>query len=131
MVEEILRDPYRAQCRTRGVLDRIGDRWTILIIGAMADGQPVRFTDLLLAIEGISQKMLTKNLRALERDGIATRKVHPTAPVRIEYQLTGLGLSLLLPLTQVRQWAIEHLGDVLKAQETYDEGLHGQGRSLA
>ncbi len=119
MVAEIPRDPYRAQCRTRGVLDRIGDRWTILIIGAMADGQPVRFTDLLYAIEGISQKMLTKNLRALEWDGIITRTVHPSAPVRIDYQLTGLGTTLLAPLAALRAWAVDHLGEVVEAQDAH------------
>lgn len=119
MVVEIPRDPYRAQCRTRGVLDRIGDRWTVLIIGAMADGEATRFTDLLYAIEGISQKMLTKNLRALEEDGIVSRAVRPTAPVRIEYRLTDLGRSLLEPLAAIRQWAIDHLGEVLEARETH------------
>ena len=71
------------------------DRWTILIIGAMADGEPVRFTDLLHTIEGICQKMLTKNLRALERDGVVIRTVYPSAPVRIEYRLSDLGTHFL------------------------------------
>ena len=92
---ELLVDPYRAACRSRGVLDRIGDRWTVLIIGAMASGEPLRFSDLLYGIEGISQKMLTQNLRALERDGIVSRTVTPSSPVRIEYRLTTLGMSLL------------------------------------
>lgn len=113
-------DPYRAQCRSRGVLDRIGDRWTVLIIGFMADGEPTRFTDLLYGIEGISQKMLTQNLRALERDGIVSRTVHPSSPVRIEYRLTPLGLSLLPPLQALREWATAHLGDVIEARELHD-----------
>jgi DNA-binding HxlR family transcriptional regulator len=70
----------------------------------MADGEPVRFTDLLHTIEGISQKMLTKNLRALERDGVVIRTVYPSAPVRIEYRLSDLGMSLLEPLAALRQW---------------------------
>lgn len=119
MIVEIPRDPYRAQCRTRGVLDRIGDRWTILIIGAMADGEPTRFSDLLYAIEGISQKMLTKNLRALEADGIVSRTVQPSAPVRIEYQLTPLGRTLLEPLAALREWAITHLTEVIDSREQY------------
>lgn len=129
MVVEIPRDPYRAQCRTRGVLDRIGDRWTILIIGAMADGEPTRFTDLLYAIEGISQKMLTKNLRALEQDGIVARTVHPTAPVRIEYQLTELGQTLLEPLAALRTWAIDHLPEVIDAREQHHLSASGSGAS--
>jgi DNA-binding HxlR family transcriptional regulator len=103
-----------------GGVDRIGDRWTILIIGAMADGEPVRFTDLLHTIEGISQKMLTKNLRAPERDGVVIRTVHPSAPVRIEYRLSDLGMSLLEPLAALRQWAIDHLDDVVLARTAHD-----------
>jgi len=86
----------------------------------MAD-EPVRFTDLLHAIEGISQKMLTKNLRLLERDGIVGRTVHATAPVRIEYQLTNLGQTLLEPLARVRAWAVDHLDDILAAQGRYED----------
>jgi len=120
---ELLVDPYRAACRSRGVLDRIGDRWTVLIIGAMASGEPLRFSDLLYGIEGISQKMLTQNLRALERDGIVSRTVTPSSPVRIEYRLTTLGLSLLMPLAALREWAVTHLGDVLEARQTHDISL--------
>jgi DNA-binding HxlR family transcriptional regulator len=115
-------------CRSRGVLDRIGDRWTILIIGAMADGEPVRFNDLLHTIEGISQKMLTKNLRALERDGVVIRTVYPRAPVRTEYRLSDLGMSLLEPLAALRQWAIDYLDDVVwtrKAHDVSDEDAAG------
>ncbi len=95
----------------------------ILIIGVMADGEPTRFTDLLYAIEGISQKMLTKNLRALEEDGIVSRTVHPTSPVRIEYQLTILGQPLLEPLAALRRWAIDHLNDVVDARDAHHARL--------
>lgn len=120
MSTEIVRDPYRAQCRSRGVLDRIGDRWTVLIIGDMADGNPTRFSDLLYGIEGISQKMLTQNLRALERDGIVLREVQASSPVKIGYRLSPLGMTLLEPLAALRQWSVDHLDDVLDARERQD-----------
>lgn len=112
--------PYYAACPSRLVLDRIGDRWTVLIIGSLSDGT-MRFSDLLRKVEGISQKMLTQTLRALERDGIVTRTVHAEVPVRVEYALTPSGRSLLAPLAALEQWAITHFLEVASAQSSYDE----------
>jgi DNA-binding HxlR family transcriptional regulator len=112
-------DPYQAGCSTRRILDRIGDRWTVLIVGALGDGE-LRFSELRRRIEGISQKMLTQTLRGLERDGLVRRTVHPEVPVRVEYALTDAGRTLLVPLRALQEWAIEHLGDVAASQETYD-----------
>ena len=111
--------PYRADCPTRRILDRIGDRWTVLIVGALWDGN-VRFSELRRRIEGISQKMLTQTLRGLERDGLVRRTVYPEVPIRVEYALTEAGRTLREPLRALEEWSIAHLGDVSASQETYD-----------
>lgn len=114
-------NPYRKACPTRQLLDRIGDRWTVLVVGALADG-PRRYTELARRIEGVSQKMLTQTLRALERDGLVVRTVHPVIPPRVEYELSDLGRSLLAPLGALERWAIDNVADVLAAREDYDHG---------
>lgn len=112
-------DPYRAGCATRRILDLIGDRWTVLIIGVLGDGD-ARFSELRRRVEGISHKMLTQTLRGLERDGLVRRTVYPEVPVRVEYALTDGGRTLLEPLSALQKWAIEHLGDVSASQDAYD-----------
>ena len=112
-------DPYDADCPTRRILDRIGDRWTVLIVCALGEGD-LRFSELRRRIEGISQKMLTQTLRGLERDGLVLRTVYPEVPVRVEYALTDAGRTLLEPLGALQEWAIEHLGEVSTSQHTYD-----------
>ncbi|MEU5994176.1 helix-turn-helix domain-containing protein [Spirillospora sp. NPDC047418] len=111
--------PYRADCPTRHIMDRIGDRWTVLIVGALWDG-PARFSELRRRIEGISQKMLTQTLRGLERDGLVHRTVYPEVPVRVEYTLTEAGSTLREPLSALQEWSITHLADVSASQEAYD-----------
>ncbi|MBQ1016847.1 helix-turn-helix transcriptional regulator [Micromonospora sp. D93] len=112
-------DPYHADCPTRRILDRIGDRWTVLVVSVLGDGD-ARFSELRRRIEGVSQKMLTQTLRGLERDGLVRRTVHPEVPVRVEYALTEAGRTLLEPLRALQQWSIEHLGDVSTSQDAYD-----------
>ncbi|TFH98193.1 transcriptional regulator [Micrococcus flavus] len=112
-------DPYQAGCPTRRILDRIGDRWTVLVVGALGPG-PARFSALLRHVEGISQKMLTQTLRALERDGLLTRRAYPEVPVRVEYQLTDAGRSLLAPLKALETWSIDHFTQVHHAQTMFD-----------
>jgi DNA-binding HxlR family transcriptional regulator len=107
--------PYAAECPTRVVLDRIADKWTVLVIGLLVDG-PVRFNQLRRRIEGISQKMLTQTLRNLETDGLVSRTVIATVPVTVEYALTPLGHSLARTLSGVRHWAEENIEAVLKAR---------------
>ncbi|BCJ36629.1 transcriptional regulator [Actinocatenispora thailandica] len=111
--------PYRADCPTRRILDRIGDRWTVLIVGALGDGS-VRFSDLRRRVEGVSQKMLTQTLRALERDGLVQRTVHPEVPVRVEYSLTEAGRTLREPLRALEEWSIVHLAHVSASQQAHD-----------
>jgi DNA-binding HxlR family transcriptional regulator len=112
-------DPYHAGCPTRRILDRIGDRWTVLVVGVLGDGD-ARFSELRRRIEGVSQKMLTQTLRGLERDGLVRRTVYPQVPVRVEYALTDAGRTLLEPLRALQKWAIENLSEVSASQDAYD-----------
>lgn len=112
-------NPYHAGCPTRRILDRIGDRWTVLVVGTLGDGN-VRFSELRRRIAGVSQKMLTQTLRGLERDGLVRRTVYPEVPVRVEYALTDAGRTLLEPLRALEQWSVEHMGEVSASQEAYD-----------
>ena len=113
-------DPYQADCPTRRILDRIGDRWTVLVIGVLDQGD-ARFSELRRRIQGVSQKMLTQTLRGLERDGLVRRTVYPEVPVRVVYGLTEAGRTLQEPLRALQQWSIEHLGDVAASQQAYDQ----------
>jgi DNA-binding HxlR family transcriptional regulator len=106
-------DPYAAECPSRRLLDRIGDRWTVLIVGALDDG-PQRFSALAARVGGISQKMLTQTLRSLERDGLVTRTVYAEVPPRVEYELTPLGRSLQVPLRALEDWAVAHMSEVVE-----------------
>ncbi len=115
-------DPYRQGCPTRHILDRIGDKWTVLVVGALGTDR-LRFSELLRRIDGISQKMLTQTLRALERDGLVARRAYLEVPVRVEYELTAAGLSLREPLRALEQWSIEHLAGVLGARAQHE--AHG------
>lgn len=112
-------NPYAAACPTRLALDRIADKWTVLILGRLAD-QPMRFNRLRREIEGMTQKTLAATLRSLERDGLVTRTVTPTVPVSVEYAITPLGLTLSDAVGAVRLWAEGHIEAVLDAQRRYD-----------
>jgi len=106
---------FSAQCPTRLLLDRIANKWTVLIIDLLAPG-PRRFSDLKRSIEGISQKMLTQTLRAMEADGFVDRHAFATVPVTVEYSLTPLGRSLHVALCPIRQWAESNIAEVLRAR---------------
>lgn len=112
-------DPYNRDCPTRRLLDRIGDTWTLLVVGALSDG-PLRFGELTRSIDGISQKMLTQTLRALERDGLVKRTQYPEIPPRVEYELTPEGHSLREPLDVLKEWANAHMSGIIAARELYD-----------
>jgi DNA-binding HxlR family transcriptional regulator len=113
-------NPYAAACPTRLVLDRIGDKWAVLILGLLAEG-PLRFSALRRKIEGISQKMLSQTLRSLERDGLVSRRAIATVPVTVEYAITPLGRTLASAVDALRLWAEENIDEVLAAQRRYDE----------
>lgn len=112
-------DAFDPDCPTRVVLDRIGDKWTVLVIGALQDG-PLRFSVLRTHIGGVAAKVLTQTLRAMERDGLLTRTVHAQVPPRVDYELTDLGASLTGPIQTLTDWAETHLAQILGAREAYD-----------
>ena len=116
-------DVYSRDCPSRLVLDRIGDRWTALIVGVLEDG-PRRFGEIRDAM-GITSKVLTQTLRALERDGLIRRTAYDESPPRVEYQLTSLGLTLREPLAAIRDWAEAHLPEILAARERADGHADG------
>jgi DNA-binding HxlR family transcriptional regulator len=113
-------DPYTRGCPSRDLLDRIGDKWSILVLGELGEHGSSRFTQLRKRLAGVSEKMLTQTLRALERDGLVLRTVHPEVPVRVEYELTPLGVTLREPLKALTAWSQRHTADVLAAREQYD-----------
>ena len=115
---------HKRRCPTRQVLDRIADKWTMLVITSLSDAGRMRFSELRRAIEGVSQKMLTQTLRALERDGLVSRSVHPTVPVTVEYALTDLGRSLADAVTTIRTWAYDNMDAIAAARTTYDTTSH-------
>jgi DNA-binding HxlR family transcriptional regulator len=101
------------------VLARVGDKWTVLVVGMLGDG-PKRFNELRRGLGSISQRMLTLTLRALERDGLLTRTVYPTIPPRVEYRLTRLGQSLLDPVSQLGLWARKNRTAIQEARQRFD-----------
>lgn len=111
---------FDAECRaTREVLNRVGDKWSVLLVVLLGEGIQ-RFNELKRALDGISQRVLTSTLRGLERDGLVTRTVRPTNPPQVEYGLTPLGKTLLEPVTVLATWAQGHRADVLLARDAYD-----------
>jgi DNA-binding HxlR family transcriptional regulator len=104
-----------ATCPSRTVLHRIGARWTVFVVNALDDG-PRRFSELKRHIRGITSKALTETLRSLEADGLISRHDYDENPPRVEYALTPLGRSLLVPLRAVRLWAEEHVPDIESAR---------------
>src|SRR3974377_2356198 len=102
----------------REVLNRVGDKWSVLVVALLGDDRK-RFSDLRRSIEGISQRMLTLTLKALERDGLGRRAVHPTIPPRVEYELTELGRTLLVPVMGLAEWAQANRGAIQKARTEY------------
>lgn len=108
-------------CPTRQLLDALSDKWLTLILAALADAdRSLRFSELSRAIAGVSQKMLTQTLRTLERDGLVTRTVTPSVPVRVDYALTPLGEDLMPVVAAVKTWAEAHFDEVSAAREAYD-----------
>jgi DNA-binding HxlR family transcriptional regulator len=103
----------------RGILDRIGDKWTLLVVATL-DGERLRFTELQQRIPGISQRMLTRTVRHLERDGLVARTVFAEVPPRVEYELTPTGRTLIEPAVALAEWAVDHNPHVELSQAAYD-----------
>jgi DNA-binding HxlR family transcriptional regulator len=112
-------DVMRDACPTRQVLGRVANKWTMLVVLAL-EGGTLRFSQLRARVEGVTQKMLTQTLRALERDGMITRRVYPTVPVTVEYALTPLGRSLGEAVAVVRNWAYANMPEIENARRRYD-----------
>jgi len=113
--------PSESGCRaTREILERIGDKWTLYVVGALRGG-PRRFNALRRDVEGISQRMLTLTLRGLERDGLVTRTVFPSVPPRVDYELTALGRTLLDPVAVLIQWVDHHQLAIAAARARFDQ----------
>src|SRR5258708_24972511 len=116
-------DIFQENCLSRQVLQLIADQWTPLVIYALEDGT-MRFGQLLKRIGGISRKMLTQTLRALERNGLVQRVVYPVVPPVVEYSLTPLGQTLVEPMKALGDWAYGHLQEVAQARTAYDQRDH-------
>jgi DNA-binding HxlR family transcriptional regulator len=112
-------DVYAKNCPTRLLLDRIADKWTVLLLTTLRD-QPMRFNALKRRVEGVSQKMLSQTLRQLERDGLVTRSVEATVPVSVTYAITPLGETLVAALQPVIDWAESRMPMVAQAQAGFD-----------
>ena len=113
-------------CGIRDVLDRVGDKWSVLVIVELAAG-PRRFRELQRAIEGISQRMLTLTVRRLERDGLVLRTVYPTVPAQVDYRLTATGTSLTHLVKALADWSLAHRGSIASARAEYDARPPSQG----
>jgi DNA-binding HxlR family transcriptional regulator len=112
-------DPDSPECEVRTILDRIGDKWSLLVICVLANGMH-RFSELRREIDGISQRMLTVTLRQLEREGLVTRTVFPVVPPRVDYELTELGSTLLDTIHELVAWAGKHGNEIIEARAAYD-----------
>ncbi|WP_109301049.1 helix-turn-helix domain-containing protein [Aquimarina sp. AU474] len=106
-------------CPIRYVLDRFGDKWSILIIVGLSNVEKLRFNELQKAIPDVSQKMLTKTLRNLEADGLVHRKIYPEVPPRVEYRLTEMGISLVPHVNSLADWANIHFKKIKTSREAY------------
>ena len=117
-------DLFNSDCATRLVLDRIGDKWTVLVVLLLSDG-PMRFSGLRTQLGAVAPKVLTQTLRRMERDGLVTREIFAEVPPRVEYTLTELGRSLTGPIAVIGDWAETHLGQITAAQAAYDDARDG------
>ncbi|MBP0459114.1 winged helix-turn-helix transcriptional regulator [Streptomyces montanisoli] len=124
-------DAFLAACPSRQLLDRISNKWVVLVLCALGGGgsgvpgapdgaRAMRYSEIARLLAGVSQKMLTQTLRSLERDGLLTRTVTPTVPVTVSYELTDLGLSLHELTRSLRYWAQSHMDEVFARREEYD-----------
>lgn len=104
------------------ILNRIGDKWSVMVVAHLGDKSRMRFSELRRAIDGISQRMLTLTLRNLERDGLVNRTIYAEVPPRVEYELTDLGQTLLEPIHALWAWAGDHGADIAAARVRYDRG---------
>jgi len=111
----------RDDCRGLAqIIDRVGDKWTVMVVGHLSEHEVVRFNALMRAIPGVSHRMLTLTLRGLERDGLVSRTAYATVPPRVDYALTELGRSLTKPLAHLAEWAAARRTDIEAARRCFD-----------
>ncbi len=124
---ETKRQPERDDCRGLAqIIDRVGDKWTVMVVGHLSEHGTMRFNALMRAIPGVSHRMLTLTMRGLERDGLVKRTPYATVPLRVDYELTTLGRSLTEPLAMLARWASIRREEIDTARAKYDSS-----RSLA
>lgn len=109
-------------------LARVGDKWTVMVVGVLAHEGMMRYNEIHRRVEGISQRMLTLTLKGLEQDGLVKRTMYPTIPPRVEYELTALGQKLIEPLQALYEWAVEYRPAILAARERYAARKHGEAK---
>ncbi|MFD1936998.1 MULTISPECIES: winged helix-turn-helix transcriptional regulator [Nonomuraea] len=129
MDDEVIQWDTRADCEVRQILDRIADKWSLLVI-ALLERRTMRFTELRREIDGVSQRMLTVTLRQLERDGLVQRTVHPVVPPRVDYALTPLGTTLHEAIKTLVVWTEEHQNHIAAARSAYDAKVAAEERLL-
>ncbi len=113
--------PAKDDCRGLAqIIDRVGDKWTVMVVGNLSESDTMRFNALMRAIPGVSHRMLTLTLRGLERDGLIRRTPYATVPLRVDYELTALGRSLTEPLALLAQWANARRKEIESARAEYD-----------
>lgn len=117
------KEEHHEFCPVRDIMDRFGDKWSLLAILNLGYSGKVRFNELKGKIEGISQRMLTVTLRSLERDGLIIRTIYAEVPPRVEYELTSLGQSLLQKIWELAQWASGNMEDIVIARKEYDSRI--------
>ncbi|WP_328394983.1 winged helix-turn-helix transcriptional regulator [Nocardia sp. NBC_00416] len=124
-------ESYLRRCPARDVLGVLADKWVLLVLGTLrASDGPVRFNDLRRRLDGITQKMLTRTLRNLERDGLVRRAVYPTLPPRVEYSLTDLGADLGRVTQAMGEWALRNHNQILSARTEFDEKAQVEPEAL-
>jgi DNA-binding HxlR family transcriptional regulator len=120
MMENILEKKHdQSKCVIRTVLDRFGDKWSILVLMVLGDKKKMRFNEINKYIDDISQKMLTVTLRTLEADGLVKRTIYPEVPPRVEYEITELGKSLVPHITNLAIWAEENLAEISESRKKF------------
>jgi DNA-binding HxlR family transcriptional regulator len=120
--EKVVYNAFMAACPTRQVMATIGDKWSGLVITALADGSQ-RHGELARTVAGVSQKMLTQTLRTLERDGLVGRTITASVPVRVDYELTELGRSLVPVLGALKTWSETHIEQIMAARDAFESDL--------
>ncbi|WP_252092144.1 helix-turn-helix domain-containing protein [Pseudomonas sp. MWU13-3659] len=113
-------DVFAPACPARLVLDRLADKWALLLIDRLSAGERIRFNQLRRDMAGVSQKMLSQTLKRLERDGLIEREVHPSVPPTVEYALTELGATLGDTVERLARWAESNMPAIQLAQQQYD-----------